>query len=258
MEYNRENILTIETPEGIDFSLRLAGPVIRCLALIIDLLCIVAIVKALSLITLLLTIINRDIGSAINIIFYFLVSIGYGIIMEFFWRGQTIGKRLFKLQVMDIQGLNLQLHQVIIRNLFRVVDMMPLLYAVGGIACLFTRYSQRLGDVAANTIVVWNQMISEPDLDQLLPDKYNSFRDYPHLVGRLRQKVSPKEAGVALQALLRREQFDLTARIELFKEVAHWFKNIVEFPQEAIDGISDEQYIRNIVDVLFRTDSRKA
>lgn len=255
MDYNNENTLIIEIPEGVDFSLRLAGPIIRCLAWIIDLFCISAITKALSLVTGLLMIFSSDLGNALSVLFYFIVSIGYGIIMEYFWRGQTIGKRLFKLQVMDIQGLNLQLHQVIIRNLFRIVDILPLLYAVGGIACLFTRYSQRLGDVAGNTIVVWTTSINEPDLDQLLPDKYNSFRDYPHLVGRLRQKVTPKEAGVALKALIRRDQFDLAARMELFREIASWFKEIVHFPQEAVDGISDEQYIRNIVDVLFRTNT---
>ena len=257
MDFNNENILIIETPEGVDFSLRLAGPVIRCLAWVIDLCCISAITKALSLVTGFLMIFSSDLGDALSVFFYFVVSIGYGIVMEYFWRGQTIGKRIFKLQVMDIQGLNLRLHQVIIRNLFRVVDGLPLLYAAGGIACLFTLYSQRLGDVAGNTIVVWTAGISEPDLDQLLPDKYNSFRDYPHLVGRLRQKVTPKEAGVALKALVRRDQFDLIARVELFKEIVSWFKEIVEFPQEAVDGISDEQYIRNVVDVLFRTDSHK-
>jgi uncharacterized RDD family membrane protein YckC len=257
MGYNSENLLIIETPEGIDFSLRLAGPVIRCLSCVLDIMCISVITKALSLITNLLILISTDLGLALEIVFYFLVSIGYGIILEYFWRGQTIGKRLFKLQVMDIQGLNLQLHQVIIRNLFRVVDVLPLLYAVGGISCLFSKYSQRLGDIAANTIVVWNPVITEPDLEQLLADKYNSFRDYPHLVGRLRQKVSPKEAGVALHALLRRNQFDLTDRIELFREIAQWFKDITEFPQEAVDSISDEQYIRNVVDVIFRTETYK-
>jgi hypothetical protein len=185
------------------------------------------------------------------------VSIGYGIIMEYYSRGQTIGKRMLNLRVMDIQGLNLQLHQVIIRNILRPIDKLPaVFYLVGGLTCFFSRYSQRLGDIAANTIVVWNTKVNEPDLDQLLPDKYNSFRGYPHLVGRLRQRVTPKEAGIALQALLRREQFDLSARIELFSEIASWFKNIVEFPQEAIEGISDEQYIRNVVDLLYRTENK--
>lgn len=258
MIHNRENRLIIETPEGIEFSIRLAGPIIRSLAWAIDFACIAAITKILSSFMQVFSIISMEFAMAGLVLLYFLVSIGYGIFMEYYWRGQTIGKRMLNLRVMDIQGLNLQLHQVIIRNIIRPLDKLPsVFYLVGGLTCFFSRYSQRLGDIAANTIVVWNTGVNEPDLDQLLPDKYNSFRDYPHLVGRLRQRVSPKEAGIALQALLRREQFDLTARIELFSEIASWFKNIVEFPQEAIEGISDEQYIRNVVDLLYRAENKK-
>ncbi len=258
MIHSRENRLIIETPEGIEFSIRLAGPIIRSLAWAIDLACISAITKILSSLMKVFSIISMEFAIAGLILLYFIVSIGYGIIMEYYFRGQTIGKRMFNLRVMDIQGLNLQFHQVIIRNILRPLDKLPsVFYLVGGLTCFFSRYSQRLGDIAANTIVVWNTKVNEPDLDQLLPDKYNSFRGYPHLVGRLRQRVSPKEAGIALQALLRREQFDPVARIELFSEIASWFKNIVEFPQEAIEGISDEQYIRNVVDLLYRPDNKR-
>ncbi len=259
MRQNRENILIIETPEGIEFSLRLAGPVIRCLAWAVDLGCILAMSYILvTKIFPIFVVFGSDIISAVSVLTFFAMSIVYGVMLEYFWRGQTLGKRIFKLQVMDIQGLNLQLHQVILRNIIRPVDKLPaLFYAFGGLICFLSRYSQRLGDVAANTIVVRIIDTNEPDLDQLLPDKYNSFRDYPHLAGRLRQRVSPHEAGIALRALLRRDEFELSARIDLFKEIADWFKEIVKFPQEAVDGISDEQYIRNVVDVLFRSDVKK-
>jgi hypothetical protein len=94
--------------------------------------------------------------------------------------------------------------------------------------------------------------VAEPDLEQLLTDKFNSLREYPHLTARLRQRIGPQEASIALQALLRRNDFDPVERVELFVQIAEYFKTIVEFPQEATDGISDEQYIRNVVDVLFR------
>ncbi len=97
-----------------------------------------------------------------------------------------------------------------------------------------------------------NPRISEPNLDQLLTGKYNSFREYPHLVARLRQHVSTQEGRIALQALLRRDELDPQARIELFREIASHFQSIVSFPQEATDGLSDEQCVRNFVDVLFR------
>ena len=67
------------------------------------------------------------------------------------------------------------------------------------------------------------------------------------------QRVSPAEANVALQALLRREEFDPVARVELFGELAAYFRAKVDFPAEATDGTADEQYLRNVVDVLYRT-----
>jgi hypothetical protein len=87
----------------------------------------------------------------------------------------------------------------------------------------------------------------------LLAGKFNSLRQYPHLASRLRQRISPTEADIALQALLRREEFDLTARVELFVELARHFRTRVEFPAEATDGVADEQYLRNVVDILYRT-----
>jgi uncharacterized RDD family membrane protein YckC len=257
MNSDKTSILTIETPEGIKFSLRLAGPVIRSLAWVLDFFCICVICKTLSTVVGLLALISYEFAVTLWIIIYFIITIGYGIVLEFYWRGQTIGKRVFKLKVMDNQGLRLQFHQVVMRNLLRFVDMLPLFYLAGGIACLTTRHSQRLGDLAANTIVVWTPGIPEPDLDQVLPDKYNSLNAYPHLEARLRQRVSSLEAGVALQALLRREQLEPEARIELFKKISDHFKKIIEFPQEAADGISDEQYVRNVVDVLYRAGSRR-
>ncbi len=255
MNQGKTNILTIKTPEGIVFSLRLSGPVIRFLAWTIDLATIAVISGIIKLLLGILGIFSRDFASAVSILAYFVVSIGYGIATEWYWRGQTLGKRLFRLRVMDEQGLHLQFSQIVIRNLLRFVDSLPAFYMVGGLACLIGRRAQRLGDMAANTIVVWNPKISEPDLDQVLPDKYNSFRDYPHLEARLRQHVSPQQAGMALQALLRRDQLDAQARVELFSEIASHFKAIVNFPNEAVYGIPDEQYVRNVVDALFRVHS---
>lgn len=95
--------------------------------------------------------------------------------------------------------------------------------------------------------------IREPDIDQLVAGKFNSLRHHPHLVARLRQQVSPEEASMALRALMRREEFEPTERVRLFGEIADHFRGRVKFPAEAMDGITDEQYIRNLVDVLYRT-----
>ena len=183
-----------------------------------------------------------------NIIGFFIVSIGYGILTEWYWHGQTLGKRLLRLRVMDEQGLRLQFSQIVIRNLLRFVDSLPALYLVGGLACLFNKRAQRLGDFAANTVVVWNPRIAEPDLNQLLESKYNSFREYPHIEARLRQNVVPLEAQIAVESIVRRNDLEPGARVELFHELSDYFKSIVSFPQAATDGISDEQYVRNVVE----------
>ncbi len=160
---------------------------------------------------------------------------------------------MLRLRVVDAQGLRLQFNQIVMRNLLRFVDCLPLLYFVGGVACLMNRKCQRLGDLAANTIVVRYPRVTEPDLEQLLAGKFNSLRQYPHLEARLRQRISPAEAVVLLQALLRRDEFDPEARVELFHELAEHFRAKAEFPPEATDGITDEQYVRNVTDVLYRT-----
>jgi uncharacterized RDD family membrane protein YckC len=249
----KTNTLLIRTPEGIVFSQLLAGPMARFAAWGIDLACILTATMALNSLIGFLGLVSLDLARAIGTLAYFIVSIGYGMATEWHWRGQTIGKRLLRLRVIDAEGLRLQFSQIVIRNLLRFVDMLPAFYLVGGIACLVNRRAQRLGDLAANTVVVRNPKIAEPDLDQLLAGKYNSLRDYPHLEARLRQRISPAEASIAMQAVLRRDRLDLQARVELFAEIAAHFRSKVEFPTEATDGITDEQYVRNVLDVLYRT-----
>ena len=249
----RTNTLHIKTPEGITFALPLAGPVARFLAWIVDFACIFAIMTAVNIGIQVTQIVSLDFARAAGIISYFVVSIWYGILCEWYYKGQTFWKRLMSVRVMDIQGLRLQFSQIVIRNLLRFIDSLPIGYLVGGLSCLLSPKSQRLGDLAANTIVTREPRISRPDLEQLLSHKYNSLRDYPHLVARLRHHTSPHEANIALQALLRRDELDPNARVELFEQIAAHFKKITPFPQEVVEGITDEQFVRNIVDILMQT-----
>ncbi len=246
------NTLTIRTPEGIEFSFLLAGPITRFLAWSVDLMVILAVGKLLTVLVGVVGIVSRDLAVAVSILVYFVASIGYGIVLEWYWNGQTLGKRLLRLRVTDVKGMQLQFSQIVIRNLLRFVDSLPALYLVGGLACLISQRAQRLGDLVANTIVTWTPRISEPDLDQLMEGKYNSLRQYPHLEARLRQHVSPHEAHIALQAIVRRDEFEPASRVALFENLADHFRSIVVFPADATDGLSDEQYIRNVVDALYR------
>jgi uncharacterized RDD family membrane protein YckC len=253
---SKTNTLRIRTPEGIVFSQLLAGPVTRCLAWLVDLACILLLASVAGAAAGLLGLVSAGLAQAASLLLYFVISLGYSMVTEWFWRGQTLGKRLFRLRVVDAQGLRLHFSQIVIRNLLRAVDMLPVVYLVGGLACLLSRRAQRLGDFAANTVVIRNPKLAQPDLDQLLAGKYNSLREYPHLEARLRQRVSAHEAGLATQALLRRDQLQPEARVELFSQIAQHFRAKVQFPPQATDGLSDEQYVRNVVDALYQTSAK--
>lgn len=244
--------LAIRTPEGISFNLLLAGIVPRFLAWTVDAVAILFLSSLTARFTIFLTLIDPAVAAALSLILYFLVSIGYGIFFEWIWRGQTPGKRLLRLRVIDLFGLRLQFSQVAIRNLLRAVDFLPAFYVLGGVVSLFNSKCQRLGDIAANTVVVRSPKLVTPEIEDLVGGKYNSLRDFPHLEARLRQTVTPEEAALALESLRRAKRLDDAARIELFDDLAAHFQSIVEFPPEATEMIGSEQYIRNVVDVIYR------
>lgn len=250
----RVQALGIQTPEGVRFSLLLAGPVTRMLAWLVDAGCIYVALTLTSTFMSVFGILFFDIGRGFYILGTFIVPIGYTIAMEWLWRGQTIGKRVLRLRVVDVSGLKLQFNQVVIRNLLRAVDSLPVFYMVGGISTLLSSRAQRLGDLAANTIVIRNPSTRKPDLDRLIPDKYNSLKEYPHLVARLRRRASLTESSVALRAVMRRDDFEPDARRELFAEIAGHFRSLVTFPPEAVAGITDERYVVDVVEVLFKED----
>jgi len=251
MNRRREAALTVETPEGVVFSYQLATPVTRALALAIDLAAIAAAGTAVTKTCESLGVFSADWAKAVGILFYFVVSIGYGIVLEWRWRGQTLGKRLLSLRVIDAQGLRLQFSQVALRNLLRVVDMLPALYLVGGIAAFLSPKCQRLGDLAANTVVTHEGRWQEPDLDRIAPARYNSLLAYPHLAARLRSLASPEAVGLAVRAVTQRDGYQPAARLQLFSELAAYFRALVPFPEAALEGLTDEQYVRSALRVIY-------
>ncbi|HSY19489.1 MAG TPA: RDD family protein [Candidatus Acidoferrales bacterium] len=256
MTTTRTSTLAIRTPEGVVFSMQLASPITRFLAWVVDVVCISTVTSILGVALSLLSIINADFSRAVSILVFFAAQIGYGFFCEWLWRGQTVGKRLLRLRVVDAYGLRLQFSQIVIRNLLRFVDMLPAFYLVGGITTLLNARTQRLGDLAANTVVIRTPQIEQPDLEQMLAGKFNSLRNHPHLEARLRQKITPVEASLALQAIMRRDEFEPRARAELFARLGEYFRSIVVFPPESVDSITDEQYLRNVVDTIFRPRKR--
>ncbi len=100
--------LVIRTPEGIEFALRLAGPFSRMLALAIDLAVVAMLGSLLQKVLGPLLIFGQDFEEALRVVLYFAISLIYGAAAEWLWRGQTVGKRLLHLRVVDARGLRLE------------------------------------------------------------------------------------------------------------------------------------------------------
>lgn len=246
-----KDTVRVETPEGIAFSWLLASPLTRALAQAVDVAAIATATYTLSEILSVFAVAGTDWLVAARILGAFVAAMVYSIALEWRWRGQTIGKRLLRLRVVDAAGLRLRLAQVILRNLLRAVDILPVFYMFGGTVSLLSEKGQRTGDIAAGTIVIRESMPSLPDLQQLSSARYNSLMAYPYLVARLRSRVQPEAASLAVLALSRRDNYDPSARLRIFGEMAGYFRDLVRFPPEAEEGLTDEQYVRSVVLALY-------
>lgn len=251
MSGHRTHRLHLRTPEGVTFSFRLASPVLRLVALVVDVALLSAVNVIVTVCMLLFGLLGGDLALGLGLVLQFGLGQAYRIIAEWRWRGQTLGKKLVRLRVIDCHGLPLTFGQVLLRNLLRFVDTLPVFYAVGGIATLLNSRAQRLGDLAAGTVVIWEPTEISPDLSAIRSDKYNTLRAHPAVVARLRQAVSPAAARAAWQALARRDQLEPAARAELFAAMADHFRGLTPWPAETTDGVGDEQLVRNVVDVLL-------
>jgi uncharacterized RDD family membrane protein YckC len=162
--------LSIDTPELVAIELPLAGIGSRFIALLADYLILIAGLIVLWFLTLLLGPALKSFGrisaqwaEAIVIFILFLFSWGYFTLFEAFWNGRTPGKRVAKIRVIQRSGRSIGLVESMARNLVRYVDMQPFpIYAVGVITMFVTRQHQRLGDLAAGTLVVRDREPESP------------------------------------------------------------------------------------------------
>jgi len=99
---------------------------------------------------------------AVFLFILFLLNWGYFTLFEAFWNGRTPGKRVARIRVIQRSGRAIGLFESMARNLVRYVDQLPFFYAVGVIAIFVTRQHQRLGDLAAGTLVVRDRVQEAP------------------------------------------------------------------------------------------------
>lgn len=176
---------SVELGEGVEIHLRIAGPFPRALALLLDMLIIVGIMMVVGFVTELISAGSYMVGEGIHLIVAFFLSWGYFTYFEAGKRGATIGKRTVGLRVIDRSGNNITKGQAFVRNILRLVDMLPGIpttavgvligsFGLGFFCCLFTKKFQRVGDLVANTLVVYTKpelMMTgqDPTVDSLAP-----------------------------------------------------------------------------------------
>lgn len=160
--------LTISTPEQVAFHYEVAGIGSRFVAALWDHI-IIGLAQALVIISMLFLLAAVGISTALGgsedtgpayfvlallVIVYFLIFWGYFVLFEIVWNGQTPGKRAGRLRVIRSDGQPVGAGEVMVRNLVRLVDILPGLYGIGLVVMFIDPQARRLGDMAASTIVV--------------------------------------------------------------------------------------------------------
>ena len=251
--------LNIATSEGVIFRLPLAAPASRLYAMLFDTAIVLGAVNGVGLMVYWLFAKAPGFGFMVITLAEFAVGFAYGALLEGFWNGQTIGKRLFHLRVIDQAGLPLRIEQAWVRNLMRVFDVLPFAYLVGGIAALSSPLMQRFGDRVAGTLVVRQTPLAAPAEEFWTRQKYNSFMDYPTIAMLLRRAATPELASLIQDALRRRNELAPYARREIYRELATYVQcEISPFPDELVEMLSDEQYLINAAGVLFGANGCRA
>lgn len=161
--------INIDTPELVSIEMPLAGIGSRFIALLVDYLIwfagLLVLVLASSVILPAIHAFNRiseTWAEALVIFTFFLLNWGYFTLFEAFWNGRTPGKRVARIRVIQRSGRAIGLFESMARNLVRYVDQLPFFYGVGVIAMFVTKQHQRLGDLAAGTLVVRDREIETP------------------------------------------------------------------------------------------------
>ncbi|NLO39572.1 MAG: RDD family protein [Ruminiclostridium sp.] len=157
------NVYYVQTPENVSLEFELAGSGSRGVAVAIDMIIQGIVVSIISIILLviagessmnLLLVQENTLYIVIALLLTFVLQFGYFFLFEVFMKGATPGKKIVGLKVIMANGEPISVTAALIRNFIRIGDMLPGIYAVGVITVFFSSKYMRVGDIAANTVVV--------------------------------------------------------------------------------------------------------
>ncbi len=255
--------LTIHTPEQVGFQYEMSGLGTRSIAFLLDILIrglfVLIVFSTLFLIsrylpdvdpTGLLSGLSETWLWALGFLVYGILDLGYFIIFEALWSGQTPGKRMQKLRVIRTDGQPIGWLESATRNILRAVDLLASVYPLGLIVIFLSPRSQRIGDYAAGTIVIverrslvpTNRARIRPPIKSLLPDIEL------HL-----STLEPEQYQILRSFLQRREQMDETNRGQLSQELT---RRLMDRWGLTLEGVSNEDFLEEVVSAYER--SRRA
>jgi uncharacterized RDD family membrane protein YckC len=239
----------ISTPENVDLHLELAGMGNRIMAALVDrlLLGVVTLFIVIACVGGALAVDNMPLPTDTKtIVYYYLVGIGllvlfvlnagYFIFFEGMWHGQTPGKRVAQIRVIEANGQPVGWSSVFIRNLLRIVDEFPGVF-LGILPMLIDKNERRFGDLAAGTLVIRErlQSLSTTGLRLTQGPAVEALVDTG--------QISPDEYGVLVSYLKRRESLTPNQRDQLGRSMAARFRdklNVLE------DGDTPEIFLEKL------------
>ncbi len=181
--------LEVETPEAVAFVYPLAGLGSRGLAAMLDIVFLAVIMITELIVGFLgVALVARVSGRALTlfgpwgiafmVVVLFVTYWGYYIFGEVFRNGRTWGKRVLRIRVVREDGSRVGVLESVIRNIVRIVDLLPGTYGFGVASVLLTRRAQRLGDMAAGTVVIEESVrLTDLELDSA-GERVSLVRDY--------------------------------------------------------------------------------
>jgi len=234
-----EREAVVLTPEHVPIRLFPAGLGARFFALLVDAGVILAVSSMLSTMLGLL--------SGFRIVLVFVLSWGYHVFFEVRHQGRSPGKRLCGLRVVDSRGLPVTFQQSFVRNVVRVVDAAPAFYGAGALISLLDRRSRRLGDIAADTLVIEERSAGDPTAAISGARRFNSLQN-PRVLRRLRRQVGLEEREFLLALCLRADYLETRARFDLMEEVGGHYRRTLEVDDPNLSG---ENLVRGLLAVLY-------
>jgi uncharacterized RDD family membrane protein YckC len=233
------------TPEHVPIVLVPAGLGSRFAAVLIDSLFVMALAMLIRLVAGL--IIPLGLGPALAATVVFVLTWSYHVYFEVRRSGQTPGKKFFGLRVVDGRGLPITPQQSFVRNIARALDFFPAFYFVGGVVGFLDKRMRRIGDIAADTLVIQESM--PIDYAKQLADarRFNSLRT-PRVMRWIRHRVGLEEREFLLALCVRAASMDDHKRFDLMEEVGGHYREMLEIED---DHLSGENIVRGLTAIVY-------